>query len=118
MKRPVKDKAEVSAPEFIEPHAPMVITPVLLEGEHVRLEPMEIEHHAALCDVAFDEDLWRWTTAQLETPADVMEYMHTALRWQEEGTALPFVIVEKTSETLVGSTRFANIDRLHRHLEI
>jgi len=96
----------------------MVIIPVVPAGEHVRLEPVEMEHHSALCEVGLDDDLWRWTPTQLETPADVMAYIETALAWQEAGTALPFVIVEKKSKTVVGSTRFANIDPAHRHLEI
>jgi RimJ/RimL family protein N-acetyltransferase len=118
MKHPLKDNSGAPAPEFREPHAVMVVTPVVLEGEYVRLEPLELEHHAALCEVALDDDLWRWAPTQLETPADVMEYIETALAWQEAGTAVPFVIVEKSSKTVVGSTRFANIDRSHRHLEI
>ena len=118
MKRPLKNKSGPPAPEFREPHAPMVVTRVVLEGEHVRLEPLEMEHHAALCEVALDEELWRWIPTPLETPGDVVAYIETALGWQEEGTALPFVIVEKSSKTVVGSTRFANIDRSHRHLEV
>lgn len=45
-------------------------------------------------------------------------YIETALRWQAEGTALPFATVEKGSGQVVGSTRYANIERAHRRLEI
>jgi N-acetyltransferase len=45
-------------------------------------------------------------------------YMRTALQWQRDGTALPFATVESASDRVVGSTRFMNIDRPNRHVEI
>jgi RimJ/RimL family protein N-acetyltransferase len=45
-------------------------------------------------------------------------YIETALRWQKEGTALPFATVEKASGRAIGSTRFANIDKANRRAEI
>ena len=45
-------------------------------------------------------------------------YVETALRWQAEGTALPFATVERRVGTVVGSTRFGNIDRPNRRVEI
>ncbi len=96
----------------------MLIEPVTLEGRHVRLEPLILAHHAELCEVAFDDEIWRWTTAVIRTPADLREYMETAIRWQEAGEALPFATIDRASGRAVGSTRFATIDRENRRLEI
>src|SRR5438874_1170895 len=41
----------------------MIVEPVTLEGKHVRLEPLSLAHHAALCEAGLDEDLWRWIAA-------------------------------------------------------
>ena len=45
-------------------------------------------------------------------------YIDAALAEQARGVSLPFTIVEKSSGKPVGCTRFANIDRVHRRVEI
>jgi RimJ/RimL family protein N-acetyltransferase len=96
----------------------MDVHPITLEGRHVRLEPLRLDHHAGLCAVGLDEELWRWTTTQVSTPEEMRAYVETALKEEAAGLALPFATVEKESAGVVGSTRFANIDRVNRHVEI
>lgn len=96
----------------------MLVQPVTLEGRFVRLEPLTLSHLAALSEVAFDEEIWRYTSSVIEKPEDLKEYIETALRWQEDGTALPFATIDKALGRAVGSTRFAAIDRVNRHVEI
>lgn len=96
----------------------MLIQPVTLEGRQVRLEPLALSHEADLCEVAFDKEIWRYTTSVIEKPEDLREYMETAIRWQREGTALPFATIDKALGRAVGSTRYAGIDSANRHLEI
>ncbi|MGA2622746.1 MAG: GNAT family protein [Bacteroidota bacterium] len=96
----------------------MNIIPVTLEGTYVRLEPLSPAHHAQLCDAGLGEDWWEFTTSVMRLPDDMRRYVETALQWQAQGTALPFAIIEKNSGTAVGSTRFANIDKSNRRLEI
>ncbi len=96
----------------------MRVLPVTLEGTHVRLEPLTSYHHEALSRVGLDEDLWRLSPTALETAEDMCQYVESALRAQVDGTALPFAIVERGSGTVVGSTRYGNIDRANRRVEI
>ncbi|HKZ82936.1 MAG TPA: GNAT family protein [Anaerolineae bacterium] len=96
----------------------MNVEPITLEGRTIRLEPLSFDHHAALCEVAFDDDIWRWTTTMIRTPEDLRAYIETALKWQSEGHALPFAIIEQACGRAVGSTRFGNIERAHRRVEI
>ena len=96
----------------------MNIHPIILEGKHVRLEPLTQAHHAQLCEVGFDDELWRLTTTIIRTPEDMKKYIDTSLKDFSEGKALPFAIIEKRSNTAVGSTRFGNIERTHRRVEI
>ena len=96
----------------------MDISPVTLAGRHVRLEPLSLAHLDRLCEIGFDEGVWRWTLATVQTPEDMREYVAAALKSQDEGTALPFATVEQSSNRVIGSTRFANIDKEHRRLEI
>ncbi|MEP6920438.1 MAG: GNAT family N-acetyltransferase [bacterium] len=96
----------------------MPFQPVTLQGDHVRLEPLTLDHLDSLCEFGLDPELWRFTTTQLRNREDMREYVETALRAQQEGTALPFVTIDLESGQVIGCTRFANIDSHHRHMEI
>lgn len=96
----------------------MDVHPLILEGQHVRLEPLRLEHHARLCEVGLDEELWRWTTTLIRTPLEMRAYMETALEDEAAGVSLPFATIEKASGRVVGSTRYGNIDRANRRVEI
>jgi RimJ/RimL family protein N-acetyltransferase len=96
----------------------MNVEPVVLEGEHVRLEPMRVDHLPALCRVGMDESLWEWTINNVREPADLEKYVRSALSDQMLAKAVPFVTVERSSGTIVGSTRFGNIDLPNRKAEI
>lgn len=96
----------------------MVVEPVILQGRHVRLEPLTPEHAAGLAEVGLDEDLWKWIPTPVRTPEEMGAYVQTALQDQAAGTTLPFALIEKSSGRTVGSTRYANIERVHYRLEI
>jgi N-acetyltransferase len=96
----------------------MQVDPVVLEGRHVRLEPLTREHHEALCQVGLEEELWRWIPVPVQTPAQMAEYIDTALKDQASGMALPFAQIEKSTGRVIGSTRYANIERAHHRVEI
>jgi RimJ/RimL family protein N-acetyltransferase len=98
------------------------LRPVTLEGHHVRLEPLAQAHHAALCSIGLDAELWELIPYRVSTPEDMAAYIQTALDHQAAGTALPFATVHVSSHVpsgqVVGSTRFMNIDQAHRRVEI
>ncbi len=96
----------------------MLIEPVTLEGRRVRLEPLSLSHLAGLSEVAFDDEIWRYTTSVIKRPEDLRDYIETALKWQREGIALPFATIDKQRGRAIGSTRYAAIDRANRRLEI
>jgi RimJ/RimL family protein N-acetyltransferase len=96
----------------------MVVEPVVLQGRHVRLEPLSHRHHPELCQVGLDDELLRWTEAYPPTPEGLRAYIEAALQLQAQGTALPFAVVSLADGRAVGSTRYGNIDRAHRRVEI
>ena len=96
----------------------MNVEPIILEGGHVRLEPMNYDHLEALCRIGLDPELWRWTVANVSDARDMEQYIRAAMVDAERGIALPFVTVDKSSGTVVGSTRFGNIDVQNRKTEI
>src|SRR6266850_2341901 len=97
----------------------MDLTPVVLEGEHVRLEPLSLERHfSGLCEVGLDPELWLWTIGQMRGAEDLRRYLETAIRERAEGRSMPFATVAKAVGKPIGSTRFGNIDHEHRRVEI
>lgn len=96
----------------------MLIAPVVLEGQHVRLDPLRTDHVAALSEVGLDDDLWKWIPVPVRTADEMRDYVDTALNEQKSGSALPFVLIERATGRIIGSTRYANIERVHHRLEI
>jgi N-acetyltransferase len=96
----------------------MNIQPVTLEGRHIRLEPLSMAHHAGLCEVGLDSELWRWIPVQVHSADEMRAYIAEAVSWQQAGVALPFATVDRVTGKPIGSTRFANIEKTHRRLEI
>src|SRR5207245_4009527 len=96
----------------------MVVSPLMLEGVHVRLEPLSSGHLEGLAQVGLEEELWRWIPAPVRTREEMAAYIETALGEQERGVSLPFAIVEKATGRPIGSTRYGNIDRTHHRMEI
>jgi N-acetyltransferase len=84
----------------------------------MRLEPMTLGHHARLCEVGLDPEIWRFTTVMIRTPEEMRSYMESAMALQRENTTLPFVTIERGSGRLIGSTRFGNYDPANRRIEI
>lgn len=96
----------------------MEISPVILEGQHVRLEPLKPKHEESLVAAAADGELWNSTVTIVPSRSTVSAYIEAALNGQTKGLELPFVIIRRSSGQVVGSTRFYNIDRDHRRAEI
>ncbi|MGI8469247.1 MAG: GNAT family N-acetyltransferase [Pyrinomonadaceae bacterium] len=96
----------------------MKIEPITLEGDFVRLEPLCFEHLENRWKVGADETLWRWTGNVITSFEEMKRYVETALDEQRRGVSLPFVTIEKSGNKIIGSTRFANIDRKNRRAEI
>ena len=96
----------------------MQLAAITLEGQHVRLEPLKAHHVEPLLKAARDPRIWEFTTVLIRDAADMQKYVETALDWQNAGTAVPFVTMEHGTHKIIGSTRFANIEREHRRAEI
>jgi RimJ/RimL family protein N-acetyltransferase len=96
----------------------MSVEPVVLEGRHIRLEPLLMAHVEPLCEAGLAADIWRWTVAVVRTREDMRAYVEEALTWQAEGHALPFATIDRSSGRAVGSTRYMNISASNRRVEI
>ena len=97
-----------------------VETPITLEGSVIRLEPIHREHAELFWQAAKDalDDIFQWIPYQMKTFEDFERLVEKALGEQERGESVVFATVERNSGQVIGSTRFMNIDRLNRRVEI
>jgi RimJ/RimL family protein N-acetyltransferase len=85
--------------------------PIILQGEHVRLEPLALDHLDAVLEASnADPSLYRWSPVPLTAQA-ARTYIETAIAWRDAGSALPFATVRLKDGKVVGSTRFFLIER-------
>ena len=94
----------------------------MLEGRHVRLEPMARERAASIAEVlalaAADGNMWESKVTMIPRPEQTGAYVEQALQELDAATAMPFVTIDRPSGKAVGSTRYMNIEAPHRRLEI
>lgn len=94
------------------------ITPPRLEGSTILLAPLERIHIDGLCAIGLDPELWEFTVSLVRNREDMVRYVEEALRQQQAGTALPFVIADRRTSAVLGCTRYGNIDRRNGRVEI
>jgi len=92
--------------------------PVTLEGEHVRLVPLRMEHAPALFAAGDEEAIWRFVLPRPEGLAGYERYIRWALDQTVLGQQLPFAVTRVADGEVVGTTRFAHIDPPNRTIEI
>jgi len=93
--------------------------PITLEGHRVRMEPLDLERHLdGLVAIGLEPELWRWTQDQCTTVEVLRAYLERALEELREGRSLPFATLDRVSGQVAGCTRFGNIDRRNRRMEI
>ncbi|CAN5143414.1 GNAT family protein [soil metagenome] len=92
--------------------------PLTLTSPVVRLEPLTLDHVPELARVGCDPSIWQWVPTPVPDADAMHAWVEIALADQVRGLALPFVILDAASGELIGSTRYGNIDRANRRVEI
>jgi RimJ/RimL family protein N-acetyltransferase len=93
-------------------------TPIILEDELVKIEPLEEKHFELLLPVAMHQELWLYTIQQINSPEDFRKYFNIALEEKAQKKSYPFAYYDKQTQQYVGSTRYLNIDFGNLRLEI
>jgi len=97
----------------------MEIKRITLTGKHVRLEPIGEQHIAGLAEIGRGHDFWKFMLyGDMKTEADFRHFVEDLLAREQKGTDLPFAVIHLASGRVAGSTRYLNIDRPNRGLEV
>ncbi|SOC81584.1 Protein N-acetyltransferase, RimJ/RimL family [Salinimicrobium sediminis] len=94
-------------------------TPVILENNGVRLEPLAQRHYASLLPVVLENpDLLKFSPSPFGTPEALQDYFDLALQQRRQQTRYAFAIFDKQTDTYAGSTSFGAISHEHSRLQI
>ena len=97
----------------------MEVKPILLQGKHMRLEPMTEAHSPALAELGVGQPFWDFMVyGRMETAADMRDWVQDILARAEKGTDVPFVAIHIDSGRVAGASRYMNIMPKDRGLEI
>lgn len=82
------------------------LRPIQLEGELVKLVPLQKSQKVDLAFAASDGNLWELWYTSVPSPKTIDSYLDIALSEQEKGNALPFAIINKKPIPLWGAPAF------------
>ncbi|MCF7220837.1 GNAT family N-acetyltransferase [Marilutibacter chinensis] len=93
-------------------------TPVALEGEGVRLEPMRAGHAEGLARACADGRLWELWFTSVPRPEAMAAHVDAFLDRQARGEAMPMVVVRRSDGEVLGQTSFFGLDLAAPRAEI
>jgi RimJ/RimL family protein N-acetyltransferase len=94
------------------------VAPVSLADEHVRLEPLGLQHVDGLKRAAADGELWKIRVTSVPDPDDTRGYIERALQSFAEGHRLAFAVLDAASSEVIGSSSYHDILPAVDRLEI
>ncbi len=93
-------------------------TPITLEGEYVRLEPLSLAQHDELVSAVQDGKLWELWYTSIPSPEQMRGEIQRRLDLHAKGSMLPFAIRRKDTGAICGMTTYMHIEEHYRRLEI
>lgn len=92
--------------------------PLILEGERVKLVPLDNTHFPDLLEIGKNEQIWECMSINGAQSDRLLQHLRSAVLRRAAGEQYPFTVIDKTNEKIIGSTLFHNIFPEHRKLEI
>jgi uncharacterized protein len=121
MGAPETDTGVQVAPPAYLPGAPRSpwYEPVLLNGEHVRLEPLTPGHTDGLLEALSDEEVWEFLpTPRPRTREQMADHVDRLLRRNWDGLQVPWAQVDPATGAVIGVTTYHDIDPDNRAVGI
>jgi len=98
--------------------SPPLGSKIILENSLILLLPFESERESELKRIISDHDIWRYMGIKIETESDFEYYAHETLESKKQGVCYSFIIIDKQTNEVAGSTRFGNINQKSEKCEI
>jgi len=92
--------------------------PTILEGDNVRLIPLDNDHFPELIEVAQDKNIWEFISIDGSNKDVLLQHLRSAMLKRATGEQYAFTVIDRKTDKLIGCTLFHNIYAEHRKLEI
>jgi RimJ/RimL family protein N-acetyltransferase len=95
------------------------VEPATLVGDHVVIQPLEPSHAEGLFEIGSDPSIWRWLPeSHFTCPEDACSYIKRALDLKATGEEFPFVVIDRASGKIAGTTRYLEISEKNQGIEV
>ncbi|GAA3758214.1 GNAT family protein [Flavobacterium ginsengiterrae] len=91
---------------------------IILENEKVLLIPFENERNIELKEIIFDDEIWKYMGMYVRNNQDFENYIQSTLKQKEAGICYPFLIIDKATNRIAGSTRYGYLNHASQKCEI
>ncbi|NEM98570.1 GNAT family N-acetyltransferase [Pontibacter burrus] len=89
-----------------------------LQTDKVLLRPFQPSDLEALQTIVIDEDIWRYMATKVASDTELGYWVYNAVKDREKQQRYTFMIVDKATGNLAGSTAYGNISIVDKRLEI
>ena len=89
-----------------------------LENEIVLLRPIQLDDVEGILNAGMHPEIWEHLSVTLLTKEAVRQYVENAIKEREASFSYTFVIVDKATNQIVGSTSFLDISTNDKRVEI
>ena len=89
-----------------------------LQDDRAKLELLRLDHWAVLLEIASEDRLVQYSPSDIGTKKSLRSYIKEAIEEHKIGKSMPFAIYDKAAGAYAGSSRYMNIDRINKVLEI
>lgn len=93
-------------------------TNITLENENVLLIPFEDKRNIELKNIIFDSEIWKYMGMYIQNNNDFDNYIYNTLKHKADGMCYPFLIIDKQTNEVAGSTRFGYLNYASQKCEI
>jgi RimJ/RimL family protein N-acetyltransferase len=91
---------------------------IILENEKVLLIPFENERNIELKSIIFDDEIWKYMGMYVRNDIDFENYIESTLKQKAAGICYPFLIIDKATNKVAGSTRYGYLNHASEKCEI
>jgi N-acetyltransferase len=90
----------------------------VLEGEYVLLRPMQRDDGPAIVNAASDGKLWELFYTGVPSADTIDDYLDAVFAARDAGRSMPYVVIDRRNDQIVGATRYLRMNREAKRLEI
>lgn len=91
---------------------------LILQNDLVLLRPLKASDYEDLTEISFDSDIWKYNVTSASNEKELKKWIDDSLVSKKNNQRYPFVIIDKISKRILGSTSIGNVSLFDKRAEI